>query len=71
MILLQMKATAEAYLGRIIKDAVVSVPSYFNNSQRQATINAGTIAGSDGQGFAKPPGYAGKGAEGKGQGRDN
>ena len=45
MILLQMKATAEAYLGRIIKDAVVSVPSYFNNSQRQATINAGTIAG--------------------------
>ena len=45
MILLQMKATAEAYLGRIIKNAVVSVPSYFNNSQRQATINAGTIAG--------------------------
>ena len=45
MILLQMKATAEAYLGRIIKNAVVSLPSYFNNSQRQATINAGTIAG--------------------------
>ena len=45
MILLQMKATAEAYLGRIIKDAVVSVPSYFNDSQRQATKNAGAIAG--------------------------
>ena len=45
MILLQMKAIAEAYLGRIIKDAVVSVPFYFNISQRQATKNAGAIVG--------------------------
>jgi molecular chaperone DnaK (HSP70) len=45
MILLHMKATAESYLGRIINNAVVSVPAYFNDSQRQATISAGTIAG--------------------------
>ena len=45
MILLQMKATAESYLGSIIDNAVVSVPAYFNDSQRQATKNAGTIAG--------------------------
>ena len=45
MILLQMKATAESYLGRTINDAIVSVPAHFNDSQRQATQNAGTIAG--------------------------
>jgi heat shock 70kDa protein 1/2/6/8 len=45
MILLQLNATAESYLGGIIKDAVVSVPAYFNDSQRQATKDAGTIAG--------------------------
>jgi heat shock protein 1/8 len=45
MVLIKMKETAEAYLGREIKNAVVTVPAYFNDSQRQATKDAGTIAG--------------------------
>jgi len=45
MILLKMKETAEAYLGGNINDAVVTVPAYFNDSQRQATKDAGTISG--------------------------
>merc|ERR1711871_1860806 len=45
MILLKMKETAEAYLGTTVSDAVVTVPAYFNDSQRQATKDAGTIAG--------------------------
>ncbi|KAJ0449684.1 putative Heat shock protein 70 family [Helianthus annuus] len=45
MILGKMKETAEAYLGKIVKDAVITVPAYFNDSQRQATKDAGTIAG--------------------------
>jgi len=45
MILLKMKETAEAYLGTKINDAVVTVPAYFNDSQRQATKDAGTISG--------------------------
>ena len=45
MILLKMKETAESYLGKKIKDAVVTVPAYFNNAQRQATKDAGVIAG--------------------------
>lgn len=45
MILLKMKETAEAYLGKKIKDAVVTVPAYFNDAQRQATKDAGVIAG--------------------------
>merc|ERR1711884_418492 len=40
-----MKETAEAYLGSEVKDAVVTVPAYFNDSQRQATKDAGVIAG--------------------------
>ena len=40
-----MKETAEAYLGTNIKDAVITVPAYFNDSQRQATKDAGVIAG--------------------------
>jgi len=40
-----MKETAEAYLGATVKDAVVTVPAYFNDSQRQATKDAGMIAG--------------------------
>ena len=40
-----MKETAEAYLGKTVKDAVVTVPAYFNDSQRQATKDAGVIAG--------------------------
>eukprot|EP00300_Choanocystis_sp_HF-7_P014275 c18631_g1_i2.p1 GENE.c18631_g1_i2~~c18631_g1_i2.p1 ORF type:complete len:670 (+),score=231.38 c18631_g1_i2:29-2011(+) len=45
MVLTKMKETAEAYLGREVKNAVVTVPAYFNDSQRQATKDAGTIAG--------------------------
>merc|ERR1712113_1010656 len=45
MILSKMKETAEAYLGNTITDAVVTVPAYFNDSQRQATKDAGVIAG--------------------------
>lgn len=44
-ILNKMKETAEAYLGRPIKNAVVTVPAYFNDSQRQATKDAGQIVG--------------------------
>ncbi|MFH0809792.1 MAG: molecular chaperone DnaK [Pseudomonadota bacterium] len=45
MILQKMKATAEAYLGETVSDAVVTVPAYFNDSQRQATKDAGRISG--------------------------
>ena len=45
MILIKMKETAEAFLGKEVKDAVVTVPAYFNDSQRQATKDAGTISG--------------------------
>src|SRR5690348_14792422 len=45
MVLIKMKQTAEAFLGGKVKDAVVTVPAYFNDSQRQATKDAGAIAG--------------------------
>jgi len=45
MVLTKMKETAEAYLGVDVKDAVVTVPAYFNDSQRQATKDAGVICG--------------------------
>ncbi len=45
MILQKLKADAEAYLGEPVTDAVITVPAYFNDSQRQATKDAGTIAG--------------------------
>lgn len=45
MVLTKMRETAEAYLGKTVTDAVVTVPAYFNDSQRQATKDAGTIAG--------------------------
>ena len=45
MILAKLKADAEAYLGEPVTEAVITVPAYFNDSQRQATKNAGTIAG--------------------------
>lgn len=47
MILQKMKATAEDYLGTEIKEAVVTVPAYFNDAERQATKEAGKIAGLD------------------------
>jgi molecular chaperone DnaK len=43
----KMKETAEGYLGKTVKHAVITVPAYFNDSQRQATKDAGTIAGLD------------------------
>lgn len=45
MVLTKMKETAEAYLGQTVRDAVITVPAYFNDSQRQATKDAGHIAG--------------------------
>ncbi|CAL4938756.1 unnamed protein product [Urochloa decumbens] len=45
MVLAKMRETAEAYLGTTVRNAVITVPAYFNNSQRQATIDAGAIAG--------------------------
>merc|ERR1712033_154140 len=45
MVLNKMRDTAEAYLGATVKDAVITVPAYFNDSQRQATKDAGTISG--------------------------
>lgn len=44
-VLVKMKKTAEAYLGEEVKEAVITVPAYFNDSQRQATKDAGRIAG--------------------------
>ena len=45
MILQKLKADAEAYLGEAVTDAVITVPAYFNNAQREATTAAGKIAG--------------------------
>ena len=45
MVLTKMKQTAEDFLGHVVKDAVITVPAYFNDSQRQATKDAGLIAG--------------------------
>src|SRR5947209_6328025 len=44
-ILQKMKETAEAYLGQKVEQAVITVPAYFNDAQRQATKDAGKIAG--------------------------
>lgn len=46
-VLMKMKETAEGYLGKTVKEAVVTVPAYFNDSQRQATKDAGKIANLD------------------------
>jgi len=46
-VLMKMKATAEEYLGQDVSEAVITVPAYFNDSQRQATKDAGRIAGLD------------------------
>ncbi|CDI80166.1 Heat shock protein, related [Eimeria acervulina] len=45
MVLMKMKEIAEAFIGKEVKEAVITVPAYFNDSQRQATKDAGTIAG--------------------------
>nr|Q05945.1 RecName: Full=Heat shock 70 kDa protein [Hydra oligactis] len=44
-VLLKMKEIADAYLGKKVTDVVITVPAYFNDSQRQATKDAGVIAG--------------------------
>ena len=45
MVLVKMKEISEAYLGRKVTNAVVTVPAYFNDAQRRATKDAGTISG--------------------------
>ena len=45
MVLVKMKETAESFLGESVTEAVITVPAYFGDSQRQATKDAGTIAG--------------------------
>jgi L1 cell adhesion molecule like protein len=45
MVLTKMKERAEAYLGKSVTNAVITVPAHFSNSQRQATMEAGVIAG--------------------------
>src|SRR5207302_10013570 len=47
MVLQKLKKSAEAYLGQTVTEAVITVPAYFNDSQRQATKDAGKIAGLD------------------------
>ena len=47
MVLIKMKEIAEAYLGKIVKKAVITVPAYFNDAQRNATKDAGAISGLD------------------------
>ena len=44
-VLTKMKSIAESYLGKSVTDAVITVPAYFNDSQRQSTKDAGRIAG--------------------------
>ena len=55
MILSKMKADAEKYLGEKVTDAVITVPAYFNDSQRQATKDAGKIAGLNAQRIVNEP----------------
>jgi len=55
MVLIKMKEIAEAYLGKSCKKAVVTVPAYFNDQQRQATKDAGTIAGLEVQRIINEP----------------
>ena len=54
-VLTKMKETAEAYLGKSISKAVITVPAYFNDAQRQATKDAGRIAGLDVQRIINEP----------------
>ena len=55
IVLTKMKETAEAFLGRSVSKAVITVPAYFNDSQRQATKDAGRIAGLDVQRIINEP----------------
>ena len=73
MILTKMKEIAESYLGKTVKNAVVTVPAYFNDSQRQATKDAGQIAGLNVQRIINEPTAAAiaYGLDKKGQGERN
>jgi heat shock 70kDa protein 1/2/6/8 len=73
MILIKMKEIAEAYLGKTVKNAVVTVPAYFNDSQRQATKDAGTISGLNVQRIINEPTAAAiaYGLDKKGEGERN
>src|SRR3972149_10230139 len=66
MILQKLKTDAESYLGTQITDAVITVPAYFNDSQRQATKNAGKIAGLNVLRIINEP-TAGSPADGRGK----
>ena len=55
MVLVKMKEIAEAYLGSTVKNSVITVPAYFNDSQRQATKDAGAIAGLTVMRIINPP----------------
>ncbi len=55
MVLQKMKKTAEDYLGQEVSDAVITVPAYFSDSQRQATKEAGQIAGLNVQRIVNEP----------------
>jgi L1 cell adhesion molecule like protein len=73
MVLSHMKETAEAYLGETVTDAVITVPAYFNDSQRQATKDAGKIAGLNVLRIINEPTAAAiaYGLQGKGKGEQN
>src|SRR5690606_15689258 len=55
MVLAELKATAERFLGATVTDAIVTVPAYFDDAQRQATKDAGRIAGLDIQRIINEP----------------
>merc|ERR1711937_604044 len=73
MVLVKMKEIAESYLGKSVKNAVVTVPAYFNDSQRQATKDAGQIAGLNVQRIINEPTAAAiaYGLDKKGEGERN
>merc|ERR1719445_10190 len=73
MVLTKMRSTAEAFLGSEVKHAVVTVPAYFNDAQRQATKDAGTISGMTVQRIINEPTAAAiaYGLDKKGQGEKN
>jgi len=73
MVLTKMKEVAESYLGKTVKNAVVTVPAYFNDSQRQATKDAGQIAGLNVQRIINEPTAAAiaYGLDKKGEGEKN
>ena len=73
MVLSKMKSIAENYLGEEVKKAVITVPAYFNDSQRQSTKDAGVIAGLEVQRIINEPTAAAiaYGLDKKGEGEQN